>query len=505
MLAIAFRFPAGRYHATPWERHVNEADVEWPPAPWRILRGLVATWHRKADQDRYPEPVLIQVVEEMAAALPTYRLPPVIRAHSRHYMPVREGKRDKPALIFDAFVRSEPTERLIAVWPDTNLARNEQELLAVLLRDIGFLGRAESWVEATLLDDWDGEPNCWPSELIVNTETGEALEPIRLISPVPAAEYAAWRKEIVSTYGLDAKKTKKSQQNILATTPERLIDAMRLETGEIQRAGWSCPPGARYVTYQRPYACFTPQPRSRSVGAKLAGTTTVRLALAGKPLPQIEDAVRMGELMRVAAMYQADRMVGTDGIPAVLSGHEMPTNNRHGHAFYLPEDADGDGFIDHVLIHAENGLSGPALRALDRITRLWEKGGAEWQVLLERYGRAKDFAGHAYMAESRKWLSVTPYLHPWFAKKRFAVEDQIRRECRERGLPAPELERLPSIAVRGRQRRPVHFHRFRGKHGLTQPDTQGSFWKLTFPSPIRGPIALGFACHFGLGIFAAIK
>jgi CRISPR-associated protein Csb2 len=36
MLALAFTFPAGRYHATPWGRHVNEADVAWPPEPWRI-------------------------------------------------------------------------------------------------------------------------------------------------------------------------------------------------------------------------------------------------------------------------------------------------------------------------------------------------------------------------------------------------------------------------------------------------------------------------------------
>jgi CRISPR-associated protein Csb2 len=29
MLTIALTFPAGRYHATPWGRHVNEADGGW--------------------------------------------------------------------------------------------------------------------------------------------------------------------------------------------------------------------------------------------------------------------------------------------------------------------------------------------------------------------------------------------------------------------------------------------------------------------------------------------
>jgi len=32
MFAIEIRFPSGRYHATPWDAHVNEGRVEWRPA-----------------------------------------------------------------------------------------------------------------------------------------------------------------------------------------------------------------------------------------------------------------------------------------------------------------------------------------------------------------------------------------------------------------------------------------------------------------------------------------
>ncbi len=52
-----------------------------------------------------------------------------------------------------------------------------------------------------------------------------------------------------------------------------------------------------------------------------------------------------------------------------------------------------------------------------------------------------------------------------------------------------------------RQRRPIHFQRFRNRRGLTQPDRSGSFWRLEFPAPVAGPLALGFACHYGLGLF----
>lgn len=234
--------------------------------------------------------------------------------------------------------------------------------------------------------------------------------------------------------------------------------------------------------------------------APVGRATTARLALAGNPLPRIEDAVKIGEIMRMAAMKKAERVNGGE-IPAALSGHDLPSGNRHGHAFYLPEDADGDGHIDHILIHAPDGLPSAAIKALDRVTRLWEREGGEWQALFEGFGLPQQFGDAHYLGEATEWVSVTPYLHPWFRKKKLTPADQLRRECRERGFPEPTLELLSHIDIKGRQRRPVHFHRFRSKPGLTQPDTQGSFWRLTFPEPVAGPLALGFGCHYGLGVF----
>jgi CRISPR-associated protein Csb2 len=131
--------------------------------------------------------------------------------------------------------------------------------------------------------------------------------------------------------------------------------------------------------------------------------------------------------------------------------------------------------------------------------------GLEWHVLLESYGSAEDLSGTPYLGRGRVWRSVTPYLHPWFSKKRFTVADQLLRECTMRGWPGPRLESLQQIRIEGRARRPVHFHRFRSKRGLRQPDTQGSFWRLEFPEPVSGPVALGFGCHFGLGLFARME
>ena len=41
-VAIAIRFPSGRFHATPWGHHVNEGLPEWPPSPLRLFQALVA-------------------------------------------------------------------------------------------------------------------------------------------------------------------------------------------------------------------------------------------------------------------------------------------------------------------------------------------------------------------------------------------------------------------------------------------------------------------------------
>ena len=85
-----------------------------------------------------------------------------------------------------------------------------------------------------------------------------------------------------------------------------------------------------------------------------------------------------------------------------------------------------------------------------------------------------------------------------------AICEQLRREWHGRGTGLPEIleiRELPSVAHGGRALRPLHFHRFRRKRGLVQPDTLGRLLELRSAQSVRGPIALGFACHFGLGLF----
>src|ERR1035437_6182998 len=150
MPVIELRFPAGRFHATPWGRHVNEGAVEWPPSPWRILRALLATWHLKTTREEAPATVMPKLIKNLAQQPLAYQLPPVSLGHTRHYMPVIEGINQKTAKVFDTFIHSAGPLRM--KW-NVSLASDQRRVLALLCERLSYLGRAESLVEASLLAD----------------------------------------------------------------------------------------------------------------------------------------------------------------------------------------------------------------------------------------------------------------------------------------------------------------------------------------------------------------
>jgi CRISPR-associated protein Csb2 len=308
---------------------------------------------------------------------------------------------------------------------------------------------------------------------------------------LPSSEYQSLRHGFLSD--------KKAAQKLTSTLPDNFLDALSVDTADLRKQGWNQPPASRKVSYLRPVNALRPRYAVHEVKAPLAAT--ISLLLVGKPLPCVEDTLRIGELMRGAVMGQAKYMLGERRIPSIFSGHDMPDGNRHRHAFYLPWDSNHDGHIDRVMIHVPDGMDPEQQHVVARVRKLRSRDGGEWRLVLESIGGTGIADG--LTKESRVWESVTPYLHPWYVKKHLSVEDQLRHECRERGLAEPiALEPFDEVNVgKGRKRRPIHFHRFRKRRGLAQPDRLGSFWRLTFAKPVAGPLALGFACHFGLGLF----
>jgi len=123
-VTLAIRFLAGQFHATPWNHQVNEGIVEWPPAPWRLLRTLVAVAHRM------PEPpqraLLGGLVAKLATALPAYQLPPTQSAHTRHYMPLVSEGEWTTTQVLDTFRVMAKGAAVHVCWPQLVLDATER-------------------------------------------------------------------------------------------------------------------------------------------------------------------------------------------------------------------------------------------------------------------------------------------------------------------------------------------------------------------------------------------
>jgi CRISPR-associated protein Csb2 len=77
-----------------------------------------------------------------------------------------------------------------------------------------------------------------------------------------------------------------------------------------------------------------------------------------------------------------------------------------------------------------------------------------------------------------------------------------RDDLQQRSQAPPEVEPILDPFTAGTMKfRPLQFHRGRnrlGDDGFTRPF--GAF-RLKFQAPFIGPVCLGYACHFGLGLF----
>ena len=543
MFGLAFRFPAGRYHATPWGRNVNEADVAWPPEPWRILRALIACYWRKGDRERWSEEDLASLIDALAEDLPVFHLPEgAIHAHTRHYIPIRKGRSESRTLVFDAFLHLPDGAEIQVIWEDVTLEADLLDLAGDLASGMGYLGRAESWTECRTMTEPEGKPNCGPAEL------GYRGESCRLLVPRSPDSYRAERKRLIEQERgrIRASAKKPVSERALEvkvdgsfrarggvdTLPSRLVYALAVDTADLQNRKWAQPPAAYEAIYARdpttnPGVVARGVNRPRRVATMTEQPTIARYLLAGRPRPRMEDAVKIGEVMRAAAMSQfgwevnektGERLPRAPWQISGRSGGNKPIQDpTHPHAFWLPEDAEDDGWIDHITVFIADGMNREIQSRLDRITRIWlGPGGArrssadesktdEWRLALEGFGRLEDFSGVSrLLAASRRWQSVTPFLASGHLKKAGYRGEMVRllerRGINTEGVVVKELEEVP---LGGTPRRALNFHRFRSRGREPQHDTSGTLLEIEFSRVIQGPLALGYASHFGLGMFGA--
>jgi CRISPR-associated protein Csb2 len=523
---LKLTFPAGRYHATPWGRHVNEGVPEWPPSPWRLLRALIATWKRKCP--RLSEEAVRQVLEPLLAP-PYFSLPPARAAHTRHYMPWEKKGPDDRTLVFDTFVSVNRHVSLYIGWPDLTLTPQGEQTLRELAQNLTSLGRAEGWVECQLTDERPAQWNCLPAS---ESHDGE------LVSVFCADPESAFGCEHYPEH--DPKKLKRG-----LPPGDHLFDCPRwhlcLDTETIHRERWARVPGAMWRAYLRRADALSARATPPSVKSTTTGPTVARFVLDGPVLPLVTETIAVAEAFRSALLGRFSGVVRKRlGLPSEATPETQPQLRSptlsgkdeggmiigsQNHAYYLPTDEDDDGRIDHVTVYAAASFTADEIAALNGLRQIKRDEG-EWRLQLVGLGKPGDFRSRLF-DRSRVWTSATPFVVSRHVKERGQKKDPP--ECRgidgrplfARLVLNEEVERwrqrqphsatLSDVTVldeirtaEGRGTRSLAFRRARQKRsdddGYRRP---AAAFRLVFEEPVTGPICLGHAAHFGLGLFVA--
>ncbi len=478
MITVRLTFPAGRYHATPWGRNVNEGVAEWPPAPYRLLRGLYDTWQRKCSA--LPAATVESVLKGLARVPPSYKVPPAVTAHTRSYLSANGKDPADKNLVFDSFLVIERSQPCYLMWPGVELSAEGEKALEALLESLHYLGRSESWVQAEL---WKGEAateglySCEPGVRNGQTElaTVACVEPAEDF--VGSRDSGAW------------------------------IDALTISTATILKRKLSQPPVLRKVRYSLSEGAVMTDIVMRPITRKAPQVGGVLLGLDAKVLPLVTTTLEVAEQIRTRLMGSHSKIAGgPQYVSAVFSGKEPDGSKRtdHGHAYILPlasRDPLREGRIDRVLIATRKGFfSQTELDAFRRVTELWQadnRGTVKCVVTWE--GRIEQFGERTQVVES-----LTPFVPPRHRHKKQSVEAfleaELRRELLNHGLGVELVDVHTSGPMPGRFAA-VEYRR--NREG--DPVRPGYAVRLRFDREVAVPFSLGYGAHFGLGQFGRVR
>ncbi len=248
-----------------------------------------------------------------------------------------------------------------------------------------------------------------------------------------------------------------------------------------------------------------------------------RYSLYSHVTPLAQDAMPVAEQVRRALIRKrvdtshSEAITGKTAAGMPLEGHE--------HAHYFATDEDGDGRLDHVTVYCPRGFDDADVEALGNLHTIRRRGNApDVRIILVGLSGVELFvktaSQHSKLAALRthplpqvvltstRWRSVTPFSLPRFPNRgggkpprpRDLPEAQLVQELVARRFPAPiSIKRIEGYQPNGR---PVvrwlefQTRRFKGTHGKGLAG-----FEIEFAEPVAGPIAVGFGCHFGLGLF----
>lgn len=506
-LVIEQVFLTGRFHATRWNQSpFEDRHGEWPPSPWRLLRTLAARWFEYARETGDRDTALRdRLLSAIASEAPAFHLP-TNATHSsawpsrglKQYQPTELSKSDKKkgepwvkrpqtTLVVDSFACVPQPACVLWLWPALDLGQDNEAvaLLDQLLRRVTYFGRAESLALLRRLptDAALPETNC-----TLSPEPG-AGSPV--LVPVPGQP-------------LD-------MTVLLAHSDDKLVRSRRIPPGT---AWWFARrPAPRPIKVESPKPERTPVP-------------LMQFVLGGRVFPPVASWIRLTERFRGAALDALARQItnkmrtrfrdlppsqqgectlmtgkGPDGKP--LAGH------RHAFFLLLPDAAGNPTRLVCFRREPFSAREQEALLAASELPLSWDYGSSDWLLravpLPTETVLPKNILGPA-----TEWESATPYVpsRHVFArngkpKPGQGVSQQVVADLGNAGLPSTQVLFLEGDT----QDRCcwVKVHRPRRSRGdQTNDMKRGYRLRLSFPTPVCGPIAIGHSAHFGLGLFIPV-
>jgi CRISPR-associated protein Csb2 len=505
MLRLTLSFPLGVYHA---QSAGSPSEPEWPPSPLRLIGALLAAAHGRRDGDPAQARRLIQLLCEQPApvivapdSVPlgapadgdvVVRLRGATRWVPRNYADARgvsprnlgrgRAEAGKPGVA----IGDRPVH---VVWPDLDLDAADLRLLETLATDVTFVGTTRS-----------------PALIEVGADPVERSDAGRSWRPAPAAA--------------DGVDVRVPDDLTIADFDRR--EAARRGAGDRVRPTGLIPQLAigQRVRYLPPGT----EAAADAVDPHWWGELLV-LAIDGAHSdlqPKAPATYLLARAIR-AALLDTFAEAGAPGeAPPILTARGSDP-----HCAFVPlphvwgDHADGRILGVAVVFPHERrvpDLAAQRARVLDGLAALLPRDGADGSrpapaITLPGAGDVRlatpDAAGtrrvtlrpQTYRGPARRWVSVTPVVHSRWRKGGAAgLLRQVTADCVHVGLPEPvRVELLKGPGRRGGAARTLPVGRIPEKwRGPLQGPSD--HLAITFAEPVVGPVLLGKARHFGLGL-----
>jgi CRISPR-associated protein Csb2 len=526
VLRVTVRFPLGVYHA---QSATDFATAEWPPHPVRLIAALKAAAHGRPAGDL---DAALHAVGVLAAAGPPLIVAPRasdpdeadgwgrvarLRGASRwaprnhELAELRGGNGISPRDLGRG--RAEVHKVGIAIggepikfeWPDVLLDDDVLEVLGELVAEVTVLGTARS--PALVSVESTGPPadpqTVWAP---ASTDGGEAVAQVRVANARTPADMDVWHARRAAPLRRDGSLAAAPYVPPMPLGDEvsyiHGIDAAALPSEPFDPQWWG---DMLIVAVDRDRSQDLPK-----APAAFAFARAMRKALLDtygpEGTPGEAPAILRGRAGQAHAAFVPLSFVAQPEPrrPQRLSparGAAHADGRTLGVAVILPHPA-RVGDVARQRLEVEAGLSRLLGLGTHEAVAVRVPGvGAVWLGLPDSRRVADTLREGRYRRPSTRWSTVTPIVHSRYMPRKGeqALFEQVAAECSDVGLPAPAR-----VAVR---RGP----RFRGAPGLIDGRALPGSWTgplrgpqahldLWFNEPVRGPVLLGRARHFGLGL-----